>query len=874
MSKGREGSVARAESLLFDRESLATVRRGVPYEALTPITTPALSRRFIALPSGVLLAHIGTELWRRNSAGSWTQITGTFSAPESGFAIRDVQMKGYTYITGQAGVKRTTSSASTSVVTDQHAPLAATGSTTGSSGFLADASACGYRFVLYVIATDGREIVTAPSQQLVVTNTVGGAATRNVALTVYIPTGLTTSHYWRAYRSAQVTPATAIPSDELQLCAEGRITSTNISNGFFTLTDSTTDSLRGATLYTSPSQEGIAQANDTPPHARDIALFAGCLFYANYTGKHRFPLNLLGTGTTALRFVADNVATTNGSPTVTSVGNAAQLRVGMKAKASAGIPSTARILSINVGSLEITLSVNATATGARDVEFQDVVRLNGVEYFAASATAAANREFLVSTGGTASQNIEATARALVLVVCQDASATIYGFYDSTFDGIPGVMRFQERAIAGSSFQVSSTATDAFSPTLPSTDDGSQVSVADRRASSLIPSKLQQPEAVPLAGGILCSGSKGESTIRRILALREALVVLGDTVGLITGTGPGNFAYREIDTTCKLIGPETAVVVADAVYCVSNQGVVRISTGGVQIASRDIEGDILRGTRLTDYATKAFGVSYETDRSYLLFVPTANGDTQPTFAWRYHVFTDDWSHAVTAASAGIVDPVSDELVLFDQSVALVRRERKSLDRTDYADDSLGVTITSSSGLTVNLASAANLVVGDKLVQSTTEIYIDAINSNALTMRSVGTWSNGAATAYRAIDPVLETLPWTGGDASIMKEFREIVLIFREAEFERLTVSFATNFEPNFSYSTVVYAANTNSSYSVQPSGSEVADEQPIRVPVPIELQYGHWLRVRLTFQIARERMVFAGWNVDASLCSRDFQGAVA
>lgn len=872
MSEVREGALAVAESILIDRESLAEPRRGNPFEDSTfsSIFAPGDTFGRLIAYGGKILAHGDGALKRQDAVDTWTPyVGGSFDVPDVGFRVHDAQANGSLYMTSDVGIQKLDDVAGSPRLAGTPRPLDLQGSLTGSSGYLEDDTAVGYKSVLYYTDAQGVDIVSAPSATLVVQNTVGGGATRNVALTCYIPSGLSTSYYWKVFRSEQTEDADDPPSDELQLVASGQLSSANISAGSFTVTDSTPDSLRGEKLYTSPSLEGPAQANDQPPLARDICSFLGLMLYANVTGKHRFFLNLLGTGTTALRFVSDNVATTNLSAVVTSVATTTTLRVGMKVKAAVGIPSTARILSIDSGT-QITMTVQATATGARDVEFQDVVRVDTVEYFAASATVAGSKEFLLSTSGTASQNIENTARAFGFVVNQNASARVFVFYDSPFDGFPGQMRIEERAIGGAEFQLSSTATEAFSPTLPSTDSGAQVSLADRRPNFLVPSKDGQPESVPIGSGFPC----GTTPIRRVLALRESAIVLSDVVGILSGTGRDNISYSELDSTTRLIAPESAVVVNDAVYAMSNQGVVRISPQGVTIASRDIERDLIRLSRLSNFATLAFAVGYETDRSFILAVPTDESDTQCTFIWRYHAFTDAWTHAIASVSCGVVDPSTDQLLLADQDASLVRRERKTFTRTDYADDALTVAITSSSGTTVNLSDASLLLPRDLLVQGANEVRIASLVGNALTMASTATWSNGAATAYRPIDCVIELLPFTGGEPALMKQFTELHLVFREAEFLGLDVAFANDFFPNFDYGVTVGVADPQSAWSDLPMGSDPQNEQIIRVFVPREVQRCHWMRARLTFSICRESMAFAGYTYKTRAMSSRFRGANA
>lgn len=125
--------------------------------------------------------------------------------------------------------------------------------------------------------------------------------TANVLLNITIPEGITTDYFYQVYRSsiAQATDAVAlddlVPSDELQQVYEAYPTSAEISAGFVEFTDVTPDEFRGANLYTNPSTgEGILQANDLPPFAKDINRFKNVVFYANTRTRHRLALNLLG----------------------------------------------------------------------------------------------------------------------------------------------------------------------------------------------------------------------------------------------------------------------------------------------------------------------------------------------------------------------------------------------------------------------------------------------------------------------------------------------------------------------------------------------------------------------------------------------------
>lgn len=124
----------------------------------------------------------------------------------------------------------------------------------------------------------------------------------SVTLNITIPEDITSNYFFQVYRSAvfaatgtQVLSIDVFPNDELQLVYEAFPTAAELSAGTITIVDITPDEFRGANLYTNASTgEGILQANDVPPFAKDINVFKNSVFYANTHTRHRKELSLLG----------------------------------------------------------------------------------------------------------------------------------------------------------------------------------------------------------------------------------------------------------------------------------------------------------------------------------------------------------------------------------------------------------------------------------------------------------------------------------------------------------------------------------------------------------------------------------------------------
>jgi len=130
--------------------------------------------------------------------------------------------------------------------------------------------------------------------------------TTTVLLDIAIPQDITTSHFLQIYRTVVSSATGAVilsdlnAGDEMRLVYEAFPTQTEIDTKLMIVEDIVPDTLRdgGTNLYTnSISGEGILQANDIPPFAKDINRFKNVLFYANTRTRHRRDLALLGVST-------------------------------------------------------------------------------------------------------------------------------------------------------------------------------------------------------------------------------------------------------------------------------------------------------------------------------------------------------------------------------------------------------------------------------------------------------------------------------------------------------------------------------------------------------------------------------------------------
>jgi hypothetical protein len=231
------------------------------------------------------------------------------------------------------------------------------------------------------------------------------------------------------------------------------------------------------------------------------------------------------------------------------------------------------------------------------------------------------------------------------------------------------------------------------------------------------SKIGQPEAVPIVNYIDV-GPKNKK-ILRILALRDNLFVLKeDGVYIVTGASAPNFSVRLLDNSTLITAPDTAAVLNNLIYVLSNQGVVSISDSGISIISNAID-DTIRGitTFAYNFYTTSFAVSYEYDRAYMIWLPTTKQDNKATQAFRYSTITNTWTRWIKTNTCGIINRFDDRMYLGSGIRTVIEQERKNDERQDYADRDFTVTIGADafSGTTVTLSSVVDVTKGDVLVQ---------------------------------------------------------------------------------------------------------------------------------------------------------------
>lgn len=543
-----------------------------------------------------------------------------------------------------------------------------------------DISSVGTKYYVVNAAADKFQLTLDTSGAVVPINTAGTATLISrsenppvdVQITLQVPAFATDDYFIQVYRTAAVDTTlfggvvTDAAGDEMQLVDEFPYDGT--SNPVISV-DRTLEEFQqqGDYLYTNQnSGEGLLQANDRPPIAKDIALFRNSLFFANTKTTHKYELSLLS---------AEGLDTYS-----FAIGNSTLIRIYVFEEYDSTTDPNPSVANLTGGIIGVDI------------------------------------------GGSPAQNIDQTARNLIQVINQDETNPVTAYYLSTDTTLPGQMIFENDVLTDLKFYLSvdNVAISAkFDPDLPVTlmtiagiQTSTQFSDNEVAPNRVYFSKYGKPEAVP-ATNWLDVGTKDKS-IYRILALRDSLFVLKeDGVFVLTGTSAPNFSVRLLDNSAPIIAPDSAAVLNNKIYCLSAQGIIEITETGIQVRSFEIENIIKSATREgMNFKFTSVGVGSENDRSYLLWLPEKITDTVATQCLRYNTFTNTWVRWEIECTAAVVNTFENKLYLGAGDRNRVYQERKSLTRFDYADREF----------TVNILDANSLIGNDVILNSTTDVEI--------------------------------------------------------------------------------------------------------------------------------------------------------
>lgn len=849
LSQVPKGSLLQAQNTVVDYEGLLNVRRGLKQYGtsladLTGVPNTEVFQEFFYKGSklvwcGDSAADIDSPdrqfmAYDSDGLGTWALTTHPF--PRPAYTLTDTyryaQSNGNLYFTSINGILKTDAPANALYSAGGLPGLDGVATLIDMAGFMADSTQVAYRMTWTYTDANNNAVEGTPSTRLVIANTSGGD--RNVQLVYTIPNGATTAYTWKIYRTRMSASDTTDPGDEEQQVLVGNPDGTDITNGYFTATDTVPESQLGAALYTNSGQQGIAQANNIPPLSNDMCFFFGYMIYGSCTTQQKFLLSLLSAETPLGIQVGDTLTVTNGPD-------------------------------------------NFTITGAVSEDIS-------------------TNEFEVFTGGDPGSDIELTKESIIRVVNRIDQSLVYAYDASDVSSgvaLPGDFYFQEQNIGGGVFSLTSSRSTCWSPALDPTT-GSP-SLAGGSIGAGYCSKFQQPEAVPVANTINAGNPNFEWL--RCLPLRNSVIILkADGLFQLTGsTFP--FTVTNMDTGTILTAPESAVILNNQVYAYTNQGVVAISETSPGIISRPIENIFqqISSYLYPNFPIATFGTSYETDRKYILNTISAEDDYhQATIQYVYDTITQAWtSYRYPVALWDLLEsPTEQRLYGTSGSVQYpyVLQERKTFTVTDYADFEIPVTIVSydnsnSLQYIVTLTDTSSVTPGWSLAQIVLgalgqqsqvlnlSVITQVLNATQIVVTDAINWDLSMLSFTAVEQPILVNVryaPIVGNmgsgagqsNPSIIKFFKEIQLFFQNVDFDFVTIRFGSDFVSgtpaiNITPTTVSSGWGQFPWGQVPWGGSTDFSVQSIRTYIPLAVRRCHWLNLELSLNQAMTRFTYGG-----------------
>jgi len=811
------GALTIANNVVIDRPSVVATRRGFS-NAFSTINTNASSMFQYA---GVKLLHGTDNLLYDDLLGNgvYGAYAGVYTVPDTNnpeSRVRAVETnKNFYFLTGE-GTYRLDSPSGTPRLAGAPPGLSGTGVVAGDpSGFLPTLTNIAYRVVFGYKDANQQLILGAPSSRIVVQNP--SANSDNVALTFQTPKEIQANplnFFFQVYRSEASPNLATEPDDEMALVYEDVCTAA----ASITISDITPDTLKGASLYTNNGQDGILQSNYRPPWALDVCTFKQYAFYANTRNLHNAEITLIAAGAS------------NG-PDALLIGD--------------------------------TITFTMSEFGG------NVFTLIG-----AAANNAALGEFAVQdSGGTnPGGDIQVTASNIALIANAYATNTSLDcYYTSTGNDLPGKLRFNRLSLTKNSFAITVSRAASWEQATPIT------STNDERPNRIYFSKFNQPEAVPLVNYIEVGSAN--APIVRVIPLRDGIMVLKqDGIFRISNAAPP-FTITPIDYNVRILAANTAAELDNKVYFLSDQGVVALSDSDSQIMSFVLDKTIIENTSPTlfpNLKATAWGIAYQSDRKYILNMPTSSVDVQARQQYVYNHITEVWTRWTLAVSCGLVFRGDSRLYLGSRNTAptlgsYVYQERKTFTQADFADNEYTTNNTTAGNLQTIIIDNPALPPGVELlpgwtvtqtltgaVARITDISV-GLTQTTLTMSQIQNWTVGNVVIYTPVYTEVQTIQIDCENPGMNKQYSEIVYIFTKQDFSQIVSRMSSNTTgtPQEDYLIPNRTGGWGiDPWGVTPWGGGPSGQGKIRRYVPQRVQRAGWVYVNLT---NAEAFTEFGWS---------------
>lgn len=801
-----QGALTIANNVVIDRPSVVATRRGFSNAFSTLDSTGSNS---LFQYANTLLAH-GTDDKMYVDVlgnGTFTPYVGTYDVPIPSSAssrVRGLETNKNFYFITSNGTYRIDTPPGTPRLAGSPPGLSGEGVILGTTGFLPTNTLVAYRVVFGYRDFNQQLVLGAPSSRIVIANT--SANSTNVTLTFQVPKEIQASpanFFFQVYRGNASPNLTTDPDDEMSLTYEDVCSGTPT----ITINDITPSALLGAALYTNQGQDGILQSNYRPPWAADVCTFKQYAFYANTRTIHNANATIISAGAA------------NG-PDAMVTGD--------------------------------TITFTATEPGGPTFTLT-----------AAAANDFITGEFAVSNTGSPGFDIQTTASNLCLVANAFAGNTfLAAYYVSEAFELPGKMRFDRLTLTEANFTITSTNSGCWEQALPIK------SINDTRPNRIYYSKFNQPEAVPVVNYIEVGSAN--APINRIIPLRDGVMVLKqDGVFRISNAAPP-FTITAVDYNIRILADNSAAELNNLVYFLSDQGVVALSDSDAEVKSFVLDKTIIENTSPTlfpNLQATVWGQAYQSDRKYILAMPTTAIDTQATQQYVFNHFTNVWTRWTIPSSCAIVFRKTGKLYLGSLggsapgvNNSYLYEERKSFTTADYADSQFTMvnsTVGNTNIIVIDnptLPLTTTIEVGDTILQSSSSSQARILQKSVglaqttLVLDKNRTWKAGALLLFKPIKCEVQTIQLDCQNPGMNKQFSEMVYIFTEQSFSQLLVRISTN--TTSTPANDILIPLTQGGWGIDPWGTTPWGGSPsgqgkIRRYVPQAVQRAGWLYLNIS-----------------------------
>lgn len=691
---------------------------------------------------------------------------------------------------------------------------------------------------------------------------------KSVTWNCLLPAGLTAGrHFVQLYRTDPSSGDTIDPGDECFLCFERYITATDISNHYVIIQDSGPSQPPGGPLAINENTgDGIAAgSNERPPLCRDICVWDGRIWGAHTTDSHRLPMRLLGIGSPNGLQANDVVCLNSEAVVLTSV-------------ITVFGPTANVLVTLNVLAFAYSVATSYTGSffrvlmsGGDDGTFGEfMLEENGVGGSALYAATNRTTAFADKLATAISVTAGSTSRLTGVVTVTTGSA--HGFVSGD-----SIMLARNRVHDDANFPkgIKTPITVTGATTFTYAEAGADITMdaaatfyvyaltfkSDNGKQPLRFSKRFEPEAWPLVNfpGGLPDGAD-VLRIRPTTDASELLVLInsGDTYA-ISGQYP--YYVRRVTGSASLVAADSLVEHANQLYGLTTQGVCTLGGYGISLFNRDVEDDfraLLANIQTSpNVAQYVFGVSYESDHQYQLWIPTDWADAYAKKAYLYHSTGDGWANFAGNRSCGLVFKGWDQLILGEATSNRLLFERKVLGSafyTSFADGTTTLTVDGDQPSVSNIAvlSSAGVTVGDVVFIDGTYYRVTFVSAGHVAIDGdVSVVDTQPLTAYASIPVAMSFSMEATGIPGVEKHFREIQLHFGTRHFETLTVSFSN--EHTASLSTV----------TVSPGdfvfANPITHLSTLRVSVPTAMHRSALLKVKISTSEALSYFTLLGYS---------------